>query len=336
MARARVLIIDDSKFVRTTFRRILQDGFDVREEADGESGWNAIATDPAISCVFCDISMPQLDGFGVLARVRGAREERVRHLPLIIISGDEDEATRRRARESGANDFISKTADASEVLARIETLTRALQARRAATHDPQTGAFTLHYLLTEGRKRYSHARRHGDPLAVICFRIDNAGRLAEQAGREFAVQLLSRIARGVQGALRAEDTLGHVGEGAFAVVMARTTAAQAGAFARRLHEQLAAARFESGGHALKVQASIGLAALGTDAAPTIEELLRLASERMKRSAAAPAPPPAALPADLERALQVLEQTPPARLGKALPEVLRRVLAVVRALQKTGT
>ena len=346
MARARVLVVDDSKFVRTTFRRILQDSFDVREEADGEAGWNAIATDARVSCVFCDITMPHLDGFGVLERVRGSADERIRQLPVVIISGDEDEATRRRAKASGANDFISKTAEATEVLARIESLVRALQARQeaaevrrastqAATHDPQTGAFTLHYLLTEGRKHFSQARRHGDPLAVICFRIDNYAGIAAQAGREFAVQLAGRVARGVQGALRAEDTLARVGEGAFAVMMARTAAAQAAAFARRLHEQLAAARFQSGARTLRIEPGIGIAALDADRASAVEDLLRLATERMTRKATLAAPAPTQLPPEVERALQVLERTPPERLGKALPEVLRRLRPFLVALQKTG-
>ena len=327
MARARVLIIDDSRFVRTTFRSVLQGSFDVREEADGASGWGAIAADPAIACVFCDITMPGMDGFEVLARVRGSSDERVRQLPVVIISGDEDEATRRRARESGASDFISKTAEATEVLARIEAQMRALEARheaaearrasaQSATHDPQTGAFTLHYLLTEGRKHFAHARRHGESVAVICFRLETQAAIA------------ARVARGVQAALRAEDTLARIGDGAFAVMLARTAAAPAAAFARRLQEQLAAAR---------VEARIGVAALDADRVGAVEDLLRLATERMTRKpapAAPPAPAPA-LPPDVERALQVLERTPPARLGKALPEVLRRLRPFLEALQKAG-
>ena len=54
--RPRVLVIDDSKFVRTTFRRILESSMDVREEADGEAGWQAVESDPSIVMVFSDIS----------------------------------------------------------------------------------------------------------------------------------------------------------------------------------------------------------------------------------------------------------------------------------------
>lgn len=130
--RPRVLVIDDSKFVRTTFRRILESSMDVREEVDGDAGWRAIAGDAAIQLVFCDISMPNMDGFGVLRHVRGAADERIRQLPVIVISGDEDEATRRRVREAGATDFISKSADATEVLSRIDNQLRLLRAKEDA------------------------------------------------------------------------------------------------------------------------------------------------------------------------------------------------------------
>jgi len=42
--------------------------------------------------------MPRLDGFGVLGLVRNSRDERIRNLPVIVISGDEDETTRKQLR----------------------------------------------------------------------------------------------------------------------------------------------------------------------------------------------------------------------------------------------
>jgi PleD family two-component response regulator len=46
LPQKRVLVVDDSKFVRTTFANILSASFAVREEADGEAAWLAIETDP--------------------------------------------------------------------------------------------------------------------------------------------------------------------------------------------------------------------------------------------------------------------------------------------------
>jgi diguanylate cyclase (GGDEF)-like protein len=333
--RPRVLVIDDSKFVRTTFRRILESSMDVREEADGEAGWQAIESDASILLVFCDIWMPRMDGFEVLGKVRGSSAERIRQLPVIVISGDEDEATRRRVRECGATDFISKSADATEVLSRIDNQLRLIRARAAAqtaTHDPLTGAFSLHYLITEGRKQYAYARRHGAPLSVVTFRIDSHRPVAGKEGKEVAGQLLAKIAGAIQGVLRAEDALGRSGEDAFTVILGGTSGQQAAAFARRLRDQLVGARIEFQGRPLRIQASIGVAALGADAAASIEELMRLAASRLTQSepAAPPRAPARGLPPEVERALQVLEGIPADRLGEEGREILRRLEPLLRA------
>src|ERR1700704_4554527 len=103
-----VLLVDDSKIVRSTLARLIRKTFDVREEVNGEAGWQAITTDPSIGVVFSDIQMPVLDGFALLDRIRQSEEPRIRSMPVIVISGDEDDATKKRARAAGANDFITK------------------------------------------------------------------------------------------------------------------------------------------------------------------------------------------------------------------------------------
>jgi len=81
-AEKRVLIVDDSKFVRTTFNRILRSSFVVLEAVDGEAAWKTIQEDSSIVMVFSDLDMPKLDGFGLLRLVRGAKDERIRKLPV--------------------------------------------------------------------------------------------------------------------------------------------------------------------------------------------------------------------------------------------------------------
>src|SRR5258705_1652101 len=128
--KQRVLLVDDSKIVRTTISRLIRKSFDVREEANGEAGWQAIATDPSIVVVFSDIQMPVLDGFALLERIRKSEEPRIRAMPVIVISGDEDDATKKRARAAGANDFITKTTDGTEILSRIDNLLHLVEAKQ--------------------------------------------------------------------------------------------------------------------------------------------------------------------------------------------------------------
>lgn len=329
IAQKRALIVDDSRFVRTTFNRILSAWFSVREEADGEAGWEAIQADASIAMVFCDLDMPRLDGYGLIERIRTSAQSRIRALPVVVISGSQDESSRRRAREAGANDFISKSADAPEVLARIDTLRRLIR--------PTT--VTAQVLLAEGRKHYSYARRHGSQLSVVALRVDSFAEAARKLGKDAADELLARVARLIAGMTRAEDSVARTAEATFMVMSPGTGAPQVLAFARRLRDQLHSAQVTYGKQLLSIHASFGLASLGVDAAGSIEELMKRALQRLESAAsgktgplAAVAAPmkPASLPAEVERALQVLERLDAERLGeRSAAEIARRLSALLR-------
>jgi len=351
--KQRVLVIDDSKIVRTTISRLIRKTFDVREEADGEAGWKAIASDPAIVMVFSDILMPELDGFALLERIRKSENERIRRMPVIMISGNEDDSTKKRARAAGANDFITKTSDGTEILSRIDNLLHLVEAKqqaavsqqmveKAATHDPATGAFTPHYLITEGQKRYSHARRHGGPISVLMLRVDTHGEITEKVGKGVADQLLAKIAKLVMATLRAEDSMGRTGEATFTVIFGGTSSQQAIAFARRVQDQIEKAQISYRDQVLKMRASFGLAALDIDPVGSLEELMKLALQRLHQAASRAAQrivgrdevnlvKPATLSSDLERAVQAFEGANAEQLGDAAGEALRRMLPFLLAV-----
>lgn len=350
-AGKRVLIVDDSRFVRTTFNRILSAAFTVSEEADGEAGWQKLQSDASIGMLFTDLDMPKLDGYGLIARVRSSGDARIAKLPVIVISGNENESAKKRALDAGANDFISKTADAPEILARIDNLMRLHSAKDelaqtrqslelSATHDPLTGTLSRHYLVTEGGKRFSYARRHNTQLSVMALRIDSHAEVAQEVNREVADQILARVAKLVSGMLRSEDSIGRMADATFVVASAGTGAPQVLAFSRRLRDQLEAARVSYGGKVLKIRASTGVASLGIDDVGTIEELMKLAAQRLERAAepvVAHAAPAAAkrpaLPAEVDAALKVLESLDAVRLNTFADEIARRLAPVVQAALK---
>src|SRR5574343_483238 len=90
----RVLIIDDSRMVRASIIRQVRGHFEVREEADGEAGWQTLLVDPTIQAVITDIGMPRLDGYGLLERMRASRLSRINTLPVVVISGDDEPEVR--------------------------------------------------------------------------------------------------------------------------------------------------------------------------------------------------------------------------------------------------
>ena len=337
VTQKRVLVVDDSKFVRTTFRSILSASFAVREEADGEAAWDAVASDPAIVMVFTDLDMPRLNGFGLLERIRSAGEARIRELPVVVISGNEEAATKERARQAGANDFIAKSADAPEVLSRIDNLLRLVSASRTATHDPLTGTLTPHYLLTEGRKHYAHARRHASELSVMALRLDSHAEILRSAGKEIADVIVARIAKLILAKVRSEDSVARCADDTFMVLAAGSTLAQAQALGERLRRELAEAKVTHRQQLLRFPSRVGVAALAHDPAGSIEELMRLALRRLDAppAAARPAPAPASrpLPAELEAALARLESADWARLAELAPQVMQRLQKIAAKLRR---
>ena len=343
----RVLIVDDSRFVRTTFNRILSTSFAVLEESDGEAGWQKLQSDTSIGMLFTDLDMPKLDGYGLIERVRASGDPRLAKLPVVVISGNENERAKTRALQAGANDFISKTADAPEILARIDNLMRLHTAQAtkeslelSGTHDALTSTLTQHYLVTEGGKRFSYARRHAAALSVMALRIDSHAEVAQAVNKEVADQILARVAKLVSGMLRAEDSIGRMADATFAVVSAGTSAPQVLAFAKRLRDQLEAAKVSYGGKALRIRVSTGVASLGIDNVASIEELMKLALQRLEKvveTAAAPAAAPAekraTLPPEVDAALKVLESLDAVRLNTFADEIARRLSPVVQAALK---
>ena len=341
-----VLVVDDSKFVRTTFATILRPSFGVREEVDGEAGWQAIESDASIVMVLTDLDMPKLTGLALIGRIRASLDARIRELPVVVISGNEEPGSKERAREAGATDFISKSAEATEVLSRLQNVLRLVATSRelqstkqaldeSATHDPLTGTFTPHYLMTEGRKHYAHARRHGGQLSVMALRIDSYGDVVRAAGKDVADVVVKRIGKLLLDKVRTEDSVARTAEASFVVVAAGTAAPQMLVLAQRLQRELDEAKVSYRGQALKFVTSFGVGSLSIDKVNSIEELIKLALQRLKSSAGHKFLPevtaPQLLPGEIERALQVLEKADAARLGNGVKQVLKRLQRIAKKL-----
>ena len=117
--KQRLLIVDDSKVIRVTARKILRDHFETVEAVDGENAWEILNSSAPFSVIVSDLTMPNLDGFGLLERIRKSQQPHIREIPVIVITGANDsEAVKQRASTAGATDFIGKPFDSVHLLAR--------------------------------------------------------------------------------------------------------------------------------------------------------------------------------------------------------------------------
>lgn len=116
----RALIIDDSPTIVFALKKILRSaGFITFEALNAEAGI-AIAREEVPDLIFLDIVLPGANGFAALRALR--KDLATAHIPVIMISGNEQATELFFGSRTGADDFMKKPFSRFEVFARIERL----------------------------------------------------------------------------------------------------------------------------------------------------------------------------------------------------------------------
>lgn len=119
MASGRALVVDDSSVNRRLLVRRLESlGLDVIEAENGREALDRLGDgDSNVDVVLLDVMMPELDGYQTLAAMKN--DERLRHIPVLIVSGVEEQDSVVRCIELGATDYLTKPINPSILAARI-------------------------------------------------------------------------------------------------------------------------------------------------------------------------------------------------------------------------
>ncbi len=125
LQRTTVMVVDDSRTVRASLNLSLRSDYEVIQAEDGEEGWQKLTQNPGVRMLITDILMPKLDGYGLICRIRASDNPAIRDLPIVVITSSDDAITRERAHACGANDFIIKPVETSDLLERVNFHTEA-------------------------------------------------------------------------------------------------------------------------------------------------------------------------------------------------------------------
>jgi len=356
--KVRVLVADDSRVIRKAISKILSNEFELIEVGDGEAAWEHLLQDGSIEVLVSDIEMPKLDGYSLICRVRAADPERVRNIPIIVITGADDELTRERAFACGATDFIIKPIDGVQLLARtrahakLDQTTRKLEETSTALEeqtavDPLTQLHSRRYFLQHGVQDIAYAKRHNSDVSVIRIDIDNFRSLYKKYGDQVCDQILIWLAKRLAASSRTEDTVARTGGGEFAILAPSSGRMEAAVLCERARAAVNAEPFKNEDVAIPLTISLGLATLGRDPGETVEELLVLAEQRMTLAKAAggnrlgvsyreeaPKPDEAIIEQpDLETALKMLGASEGGKLVPFLPDLVMRCIPLLEFCNK---
>jgi len=125
--RARVLVVDDEPdLVRILQFGLQSAGYVVESASDGQEGLKK-AREVKPDIILLDLMLPKLDGYKVCRLLKF--DERYRQIPIIILSARTQEGDQALALEMGANRFVTKPYEFSEILGLVEELLKSASLR---------------------------------------------------------------------------------------------------------------------------------------------------------------------------------------------------------------
>ncbi len=344
---AHLLVVDDSRLMRRAIGKILGKEYRITEAADGEEAWSTLQEIDDIRVIFSDLSMPNLDGFGLLDRIRQSDDPAINELPVIIITGaEDDDETKHKALQNGASDFISKPFESVQLRTRAKTHVQLNQTHKKltettselekqATTDRLTGLSNKKYFDSRIVKDLSYAKRHRGELTLVLLEINEFHRLFLKRGKEVADDILKRVANISCAETRNEDTLARIGLAKLAFILPSANRVGAKKLADRVSEQL---------NELDVNFNIGIAATDINNTTSTDDIINLAEDHLQTAISQPGnsivideivtklTPLNSLP-DIDTAIRLSGSAEAERLQPYLAVLLNKLLPLLKLCNK---
>lgn len=119
-SKPKVLLVEDAPFLRYAFGRLLRlQGFEVVEANDGQEAMAAL-DDFQPQFILTDLMMPVMDGVELIRRLR--TDPRTANLPVVAITADSTGGAEKRARDAGADAFITKPVELPDLIDRLRAV----------------------------------------------------------------------------------------------------------------------------------------------------------------------------------------------------------------------
>jgi diguanylate cyclase (GGDEF)-like protein len=214
MAREKILVVDDEADIRELLRILLEtEQYEVIEASDGAEGLEKIQRN-APSLVVLDFKMPKMTGAEVCKEVR--RDLLLQHIPIILLTAKSDLDYKVKGINAGADDYMVKPFEPSELLARIRMLLR--RTSRSLDANPLTKLPGNNSIYEELNKRIAKKT----PFAVCYLDLDKFKAYNDKYGFEKGDEVIMEVARILIGARNkcgdTHDFIGHVGGDDFVII----------------------------------------------------------------------------------------------------------------------
>jgi len=240
--RPKVLVVDDSPLVHRLLKARLRDEtIELHHAHTGEEALEFLCQNN-VATVLLDLSMPGMDGFEVL-RAMGAKED-TGHIPVIVLSGQQESQDKIMAFGLGALDYITKPFDLAELRARLRSALRihrlvSMLSERAQL-DGLTGLWNRSHLDERLAQLVSSSERNNRPLSLAMLDLDHFKSINDNYGHPAGDAALQGAAEVISSTARSGDIPCRYGGEEFAIILPETTPEQARVLCERIRESIAA------------------------------------------------------------------------------------------------
>lgn len=219
---ATVLIIEDNTDMRGYIRQILSDQYWTIEASDGEEG--LIKTEEMTpDIILSDVMMPKIDGYELCRRLKDS--ERLKNIPVVLLTARASEEMTLDGIEAGAYDYITKPFSPKILLAKINgILERQEQQQRQSQYDGLTGLLTRAFWEKKTFQEMEKNRRYSHGSSIAFIDLDDFKKINDTYSHQTGDMVLRTLASLLTTNLRASDLTGRFGGEEFVVYFPETTA----------------------------------------------------------------------------------------------------------------
>lgn len=284
----RIMLVEDHERSSGRIVETLSAEQSVELVADPQQALMALP-DGDYDLLMVSLSLSGTDGLRLCSQVRSL--DRIRHLPILIITEPGENARLLRGLEMGVNDYLVRPIDKNEMLARVRTQikrkrfsdklrSRLEESVEMALTDSLTGLYNRRYMEGHLNTLVEEAVQRGKPLSMLVTDIDYFKAVNDTHGHDAGDLVLQEFSRRLRQNIRGIDLACRFGGEEFIVIMPDTDLAKAYLVAERLRQCIAGASFRvSEETQLDITASIGVACLeGIDDTP--DALLKRADQAL--------------------------------------------------------
>ena len=228
------------------------------------------AAEGKFDLLMVSIDLKNYDGLRLVGQIRSL--ERTRYMPILLIANTDQKARLLRGLDLGANDYLLRSADKNEMVARVRTQVRrrrfterlrdnVQQSMELAVTDALTGLYNRRYMESHADALVERAAARGKPLTVLIIDIDHFKAVNDTYGHDAGDDVLREFSDRLRSCIRGIDLACRYGGEEFVVVMPDTDLGIANKVAERIRRRIAAEAFpiDRGSRNVEVTISIGLA-----------------------------------------------------------------------------